>query len=79
MATDFVFVSDVDEDEPETNPMSGLSSKKGRIYLLDNAPEGYLFWEKCCATKARRFRLGMSMDDFNIKIRQLKFGQIEYF
>lgn len=79
MATDFVFVFNTVAVEKKTNPMSGLQSRVGRLYLLDNLPDGWLFMEKCCATKARRFKLGLSIDDFNIKIKQLKFGQIEYF
>jgi len=80
MASRFVFCG-TDQDSTEVNPMSGLASKTGKLYLLGNEPEpdGFEVFENCCATKARRFKLGLSIDDFNQQLKKLKFGMIESF
>lgn len=80
MTTQFVFVSDVDADDGLPNPLTGLRNRAGKIYLSGKEPKvEAMIRQECCATKARRFRLGHSIEQFNAGLQALKHGQIEYF
>ena len=80
MTTEFVFVSNVDADAGEPNAKTGLRNRAGKLYLLGKQPSGqFTINQVCCATKARRFRLGLSIEEFNDGLQALKHRKIDFF
>ena len=77
--TDFVYVSNSEEDIGDYNLMSGFRSKSGRIYLVDKAPkEEFMIRIKSCARTLRRFKLGISIDEYFRQAKELRENKREF-